>query len=125
MTYKVEKFKLLISFTINLVRDIQKKLADGKLSVIEIIQLLPYLHDVRELCANAESIKKELKEITKEENEELVAWLETNYGIHRKRGAGVIDSFFTFVISIKNFVIDITEPSDEGIVLPAQDMSKK
>lgn len=125
MTYKVEKFKLLISFTINLVRDVQKKLSDGKLSVIEVIHLLPYLDDVRQLCANAESIKAELKAISKEETEELVIWLEANYGINRKRGVNVIDSFFLFVISIKNFVIDITIPSDEGIILPAEDMTKK
>lgn len=108
-----------------MVREIQLKLNDGKLSVIEIIQLLPFIEDLRELCANAESIKAELKSITPEENKELVEWLEANYGINRKRGTGVIDSFFTFIISIKNFVIDITPASDEGIIIPPDDFTKK
>ncbi len=125
MNYKLEKFKILIAFTIDFVRDVQQKLNDGKLSVIEIIQLLPYIDDIKTLCSNAESIKKEIKELSPAESEQLVQWLELNYGINRKRGAGVIDSFFTFIISIKNFVFDITFFSDDAITLPNAVIEKK
>jgi hypothetical protein len=125
MNYKTEKLRLLISFTIRLVRDVQQKLNDGKISVIEIITLLPYLKDIKELCSTIDLVKADLKSLSPEELKNLYDWLESKHGINHKRAQFVIDSFFTFVTSIKNFVIDITPSSDEGVIIPAEDLTKK
>lgn len=124
-TYTVEKFKLIISFTIRLVKDVQKKMKDGKLSVFEIVTLLPYIKDVQEFIPDIPNIKKALKEMSQPDMEELLRWLEANYSIPPERGGQVIENFFIFILSISQFIDILQNKDPEPVIIPPDDLTKK
>ena len=103
MNYNVKKLQMVIGFVILLMNDLREKLADGKLSVIEIIQLLPFLKDLSQLMQEANEIKKAYLSLKPEEKAILINYFQTEFNLPNATTEKMIESFFETLIGMSGF----------------------
>lgn len=105
-TFGIENLKKVVVFGTNIGKIISTDLEDGKVSLQEVLALLPALMSVPDLIASKDAIIQEAKDLSIDEVGQLVAGLD---GATSENVIGIIEDALTFIVSGKNLVERFTK----------------
>lgn len=99
----IENLKKVASAIIGLGMQLEKSTADG-FQLTDIFSFIPVLSEIPGLLQNKRVIVDEFKDLTPEENAQLVTFIEQNFTLNNKRTEQVIEAALETAVSILNLI---------------------
>ena len=115
--YGIEALKSVLSFGITIGQSLSSDLADKKLSLTEIIGLVPQFLELPNLVAQKDEIINEAKDLSLDEVKELVGSF--NGVITNENLVGTIEDILTLVVAAKNVIERFTSKPDAATTATA------
>lgn len=100
--FGIENIKKVVIFGATVGKSISDDLADNKITLQEVLALIPSLMSIPDLIANKQAIIDEAKDLSFDEIKEVVAAVEGS--ITNENVVGTIEDALNFIIAGKNLV---------------------
>lgn len=107
----IEDFKKLVDFGFSTTKVVKQVLADGKVELQEVFQLLPVLMSLPEIISKKDAILEQAKNFTIEEVQQVMAGKEGSESF-----LYVLENALNAAVSIKNLYFHFTEKKEEVVI---------
>ena len=119
MNYNMQKLKLVFGTCIEILNDVKHKYEDGKLSVIELVQLTGWIDDIVMIGRNIKQYKDAYLKLSAPEKSELINWFNNQFDLNNDKTEKVIEQIFGIIISLNDLIsFLIVKPLPEPDVKP-------
>ena len=104
--YGIDNLKKAIDTTAEFGEELEDALDDGKISTWEAIGFIDNLKDIAEIVSSWDEIGKEVMDLNKEENAQLIAYAVDTYDLKSDKAERLVESSIKLLLLVAE-VIDI------------------